>query len=84
MATVINVLNSKELLKHGYDETLNRYCVVHPLDDAPEEKVDTENLGPMPMTAAVRWSLFSLRAYLIFMFALVLYRVLQLGGGGRL
>ena len=33
MATIINVLELEELLKHGYDETLNRYSVVHPLDD---------------------------------------------------
>ena len=82
MATGINALN-EDILRHGYDETLNRYFVVHPLDDTPEEKIDTENLGPMPMTAAVKWSLFSLRAYLIVMFALVLYRVVSLGGGAH-
>jgi hypothetical protein len=51
---------------------------VHPLDDLPEEKVDTENLGRMAITGAVKWSLLSLRAYLIVMTVLVLYRVLQL------
>ena len=30
------------------------FSVVHPLDDVPEEKVDTENLGPMHMTRTVR------------------------------
>jgi hypothetical protein len=60
--------------------TLNHYRVIHPLDDMPEQKVDTEALGPMPMTASVRWSLVSLRGYLILMLALVGYRVLQLGG----
>jgi hypothetical protein len=67
-----------EILRHGYDENLNRYVIVHPLDDLPEEKVDTENLGRMAMTGAVKWSLFSLRAYLIVMTVLVLFRVLQL------
>jgi hypothetical protein len=60
--------------------TMNHYLVIHPLDDIHEEKVDTEALGRMPMTASVRWSLVSLRGYLILMLVLVGYRVLQLGG----
>ena len=80
MSTITNILHPEEVLKHGYDESLNRYIVVHPLDDIPEEKVDTDTLGPMAMTASVRWSLISLRAYLILMLALVMYRVVQLGG----
>jgi hypothetical protein len=67
-----------EILRHGYDENLNRYVIVHPLDDLPEEKVDTENLGRMAMAGMTKWSLLSLRAYLIMMTVLVLYRVLQL------
>jgi hypothetical protein len=55
-----------------------RYVVVHPLDDVPEEKVDTENLGPMPMTRSVKLSLLSLRGYLLLMILMVLYHVLQL------
>jgi hypothetical protein len=51
------------------------WVVIHPLDDAPEEKVDTASLGRMPMTTAVRISLLSLRAYLIVMLLLVIYRV---------
>lgn len=54
--------------------------VVHPLDDEPEEKVDTEHLGPMQMTKTVRVCLFALRGYLLLMFALLGYRVLQLAG----
>jgi hypothetical protein len=54
--------------------------VIHPLDDVREEKVDTENLGPMAMTASVRISLLSLRAYLVLMMILVLYHVLDLAG----
>jgi len=78
MATMTPVLNNEAILRHGYDEALNRYVIVHPLDDLPEEKVDTENLGRMAMTGAVKWSLLSLRAYLVVMTVLVLYRVLQL------
>jgi len=42
--------------------------------------VDTESLGPMPMTTTVRISLLSLRAYLILMMLLVFYRVLGMAG----
>ena len=82
MATVINVLRNDAILRHGYDESLDRYFIVHPLDDIPEEKIDTEALGRMPMTRSVKWSLLSLRAYLILMSVMVLYRVLQLAGVG--
>ena len=58
----------------------NHYIVIHPLDDEPEEKVDTESLGPMPMTATVKWSLVSLRGYLLLMLLLVIFHVLQLAG----
>ncbi len=56
------------------------FTVVHPLDDAPEQKVDVAGLGPMPMTRTVRVCLLALRAYLLFMFGLLGYRVLQLAG----
>lgn len=72
MATIMNPLELNELD--------NRFVVIHPLDDVPEEKVDTESLGPMPMTTSVRISLLSLRAYLILMMLLVFYRVLGLAG----
>lgn len=58
----------------------NHYLVIHPLDDKPETKVDTANLGPMPMTASVKYSLFALRGYLVLMMLLVLYHVLDLAG----
>jgi hypothetical protein len=61
------------------------FVVIHPLDDVPEEKVDIESLGRMTMTASVRISLLSLRAYLVLMILLVFYRVLSLAGWmGRL
>jgi hypothetical protein len=60
------------------NESQNHFVVIHPLDDAPEAKVDTESLGPMPMTWSVRLALLSLRAYLVLMMVLVLYHVLDL------
>jgi hypothetical protein len=80
MSTMTQVLNPEMIRKDGYNEELNRYVVVHPLDDLPEEKVDIEALGPMPMTASVKWSLVTLRGYLLLMIALVFYRVLGLAG----
>lgn len=56
------------------------FVVIHPLDDAPEQKVDTERLGRMPMTTSVRISLLALRVYLLIMVALVVYRVLDWSG----
>jgi hypothetical protein len=70
MATMLNPIDMNEMK--------NRFVVVHPLDDVPEQKVDIENLGPMPMTRSVRFSLMSLRAYLILMMLLVFYHVLDL------
>jgi hypothetical protein len=58
----------------------NHFLVVHPLDDRPEEKIDTTNLGPMPMTPSVKYSLFALRGYLVLMMVLVFYHVLDLAG----
>lgn len=56
------------------------FVVVHPLDDRPEQKVDTSTLGPMPMTTSVKLSLMVLRGYLILMMGLVLYHVMDLAG----
>jgi len=58
----------------------NHFVVIHPLDDLPEEKVDTDALGPMPMTMSVRISLMSLRAYLVLMMLLVFYHVMGMAG----
>jgi hypothetical protein len=70
MATMTNPMETNEFQNH--------FVVIHPLDDVPETKVDTESLGPMPMTTSVRLSLYSLRAYLVLMMLLVLYHVLDL------
>ncbi len=72
MATMMNRIE--------YEERNGHFVVIHPLDDLPEEKVDTESLGPMAMTASVRLSLLSLRAYLLLMMLLVFYRVVVLAG----
>jgi hypothetical protein len=39
----------------------NYFLVIHPLDDIPEQKIDSDHLPPMEMTQGVRWSLISLR-----------------------
>ena len=57
-----------------------RYVVVHPLDDRPETKVDTESLGRMPMRWTVWTSLLSLRAYLFIMCGLVVYEFIHMAG----
>jgi hypothetical protein len=51
---------------------------IHPLDDVAEGKCETENLGYAPMTPMVKWSLITLRTYLIIMALMVFYRCLQL------
>ena len=56
------------------------FFVVHPLDDVAEEKVETEHLGPMQMTRTVKICLYALRGYLLLMFGLLSFRVLQLAG----
>ena len=56
------------------------FLVVHPLDDVRETKIDTSTLGTMPMTASVKFSLITLRGYLILMMLLVLYHVMDLAG----
>ncbi|MGA1996342.1 MAG: hypothetical protein ABSH45_11250 [Bryobacteraceae bacterium] len=72
MAAMTNAIEINQITNH--------FVVVHPLDDVPEVKVDTENLGPMRMTLAVRLSLLSLRGYLALMMLLVFYHVLDMAG----
>lgn len=54
------------------------YYVVHPLFDEPEEKINTDDLGPMKMSRSVKLSLYALRGYLIMMGLLVSYHVVSL------
>jgi hypothetical protein len=74
MATLAKTMDLEETKK-------TRFVVIHPLDDQPEEKVNTESLGPMPMTRSVKFSLMSLRAYLVLMVLLVIYHVVALALG---
>jgi hypothetical protein len=66
------------ILENTVDE--REFLVIHPLDDLQEQKIETEHLGPMRMTPAVRISLLALRGYLTLMMLLVLYHVLDLAG----
>jgi hypothetical protein len=56
------------------------FRVIHPLDDAPEEKCSSEGLGHIAMTPTVRLSLKVLRGYLILMSIMLFYHVLDLAG----
>ena len=49
--------------------------LLRPLDNSPEEILDTEHLGPMRMTRTVRICLFALRGHLIRTFGLLDCRV---------
>jgi hypothetical protein len=56
------------------------FRVVHPLEDAPEQKCVSEGLGQIVMTSSVRLSLKILRGYLTLMTAMLFYHVLDLAG----
>ena len=56
------------------------FRVIHPLDDEPETKCESEGLGPIAMTPAVRISLKVLRGYLLLMSGMLVYHVLDLAG----
>jgi hypothetical protein len=65
-------------LQNSYDPQYFR--VIHPLDDAPEEKCSSEGLGHIAMTPAARMSLTVLRGYLVLMTLMLGYHVLDLAG----
>jgi hypothetical protein len=67
-------------LDHRMEQERPAFVVVHPLDDVPEVKLETEHLGPMPMTRTVKVCLYVLRGHLLLMFGLLGFRVLQLAG----
>jgi hypothetical protein len=56
------------------------HLVVHPLFDEPEQKVDTVNIPPLRLTRTVKFSLLTLRAYLIVMAVMLVYHFLDLAG----
>lgn len=51
------------------------FYVVHPLDDAPEQKKSIEGLGQIHMSPSVKLSLLALRGYLVLVTLLALYRL---------
>lgn len=61
-------------------EQRNSFIVIHPLDDAPEEKVNTAGVAPLRLTTSVKLSLMALRGYLIVMTFLLVYHVFDLSG----
>jgi len=62
------------------NRVVEEIIVIHPLFDKPEQKHTGEGLGMMPMSKSVRVCLLMLRAYLIFMFLLLGFHVLDLAG----
>ena len=74
MAKQTNEFNATRESEHDK----NFFLVVHPLDDYPEEKLKSDHLPPLELTPTVRWSLFTLRAYLILMIILCFYHVIGL------
>jgi hypothetical protein len=75
MATMINAVDPRMRAFDARD-----YYVIHPLDDAPEEKCNPDDLGPMPMSPVVKASLYTLRGYLVLMIGLALYHFLSVAG----
>ena len=63
-------------LQNSYE--LDGYRVVHPLEDAPEQKCETEGGGPMVMRPGVRLWLMVLRGYLILVTLMLVWDVLPI------
>ena len=62
------------------EKLTEEFVVIHPLFDAPEEKRTGADLGRMQMSKSVRVSLLMLRCYLILMFGLLGFHILDLAG----
>ncbi|HLW61085.1 MAG TPA: hypothetical protein VKV57_14355 [bacterium] len=62
------------------DTRRHPHLVVHLLFDEPEEKMDTVNIPRMHLTRTVKFSLLTLRAYLIVMAGMPIYHFLDLAG----
>lgn len=65
-------------MQSAYD--FEGFRVIHPLEDAPEQKCETEGIGPIAMTPSVRFSLIVLRGYLILMTVMLVWHVLEMAG----
>lgn len=59
------------------------YVVIHPLDDAPEQKRNPHTAGRLRLTWTMIAALWALRAYLVAITLLVAYRVYVLARGGQ-
>lgn len=79
MTALVNTKNMTALIA-ARNEEAECFYLVHPLDDCPEVKRSADHLGPMPMTASVKWSLITLQGYLVLMLGLVAYNTLHLAG----
>jgi hypothetical protein len=62
------------------DRLIEEFVVVHPLYDEPEQKRSGAELGRMAMSKPVQISLLLLRGYLILMFMLLGFHILDLAG----
>lgn len=62
------------------DELIPHYQVVHPMFDEPEAKLSPVGMGQIKMSKSVKVSLLLLRAYLMLMFGLLAYHMLDLAG----
>jgi hypothetical protein len=62
------------------DRHIEEFVVIHPLYDEPEQKMSGVELGRMEMSKTVRVSLLLLRGYLILMFMLLGFHILDLAG----
>ena len=57
-----------------------RFRVIHPLDDVPEPKLYSADLGRMPLTRRVKLPLWLLQAHIGLMLLLLGWRALTLSG----
>jgi hypothetical protein len=57
-----------------------RFRVIHPLDDVPEPRLYTAELGRMPLTRKVKFALLLLQAHIGLMLLLLGWRALTLSG----
>lgn len=76
----IGNLFSGEIFPKAKKTRSDSYLIVHPLFDEPEEKIDIDAAGPLVLTKSVKWSLVTLRAYLIVMIGLAFYRSMVIAG----
>jgi hypothetical protein len=60
--------------------TFEDHAVIHPLLDEPEVKLSADGLGRLKVSPSVRLCLFALRAYLVCMFILLGYHLLDMAG----